>query len=83
MRSAVLSEMLAELDADHALPALGLLSDRAKSGHADARRVVAELALQTDLFKAIPYPFAPQLTRAPSARVETMWLACSSWVDPT
>ena len=56
MRTAVLAEMLAELDADHALPALGLLSDRAKSGHADARRVIAELALQTDLFTAMPYP---------------------------
>lgn len=56
MRTAVLSEMLAELDADHALPALGLLSDRAQSGHADARRVIAELALQTDLFTAMPYP---------------------------
>ncbi len=56
MRTAVLAEMLGELDADHALSALGLLSDRAKSGHADARRVLAELALQADLFKAIPYP---------------------------
>lgn len=56
MRVAVLREMLGELDEDHAVSALGLLSDRAKSGHADARRVVQELALERDLFVAIPYP---------------------------
>ena len=56
MRMAVLSEMLAELDVDHALSALGLLSDRAKSGHADARRVIGELALEREIFLAIPYP---------------------------
>jgi len=56
MRVAVLKEMLGELDADRAVSALGLLSDRAKSGQTDARRVLQELALERDLFVAMPYP---------------------------
>lgn len=56
MRMAVLREMLAELDAATAVSALGLLHDRSQSGQPDARRVMQELALQTDLFSAIPYP---------------------------
>lgn len=56
MRVAVLREMLAELDAEHVVSALGLLFDRAQGGHADARRVLQELALQADLFLAVPYP---------------------------
>ena len=56
MRMAVLAEMLAELDQDHALSALGLLIDRAQGGAVDARRVVGELALERDIFMTIPYP---------------------------
>lgn len=56
MRVAILKEMLAELEAESAVSALGLLHDRSQSGQADARRVVQELALHTDLFCAMPYP---------------------------
>jgi hypothetical protein len=56
MRVAILREMLADLDADHVVSALGLLFDRAQGGHSDARRVLQELALQADLFMAVPYP---------------------------
>jgi hypothetical protein len=56
MRTAVLREMLADLDADHAVSALGLLHDRALNGQPDARRVLGELALERDLFMAMPYP---------------------------
>ena len=56
MRLAVLREMLAELDGDHAVSALGLLHDRATAGHASARLVLQELALDADLFLAMPYP---------------------------
>jgi hypothetical protein len=55
MRMAVLAEMLGQLDAGHAVSALGLLVDRAKNGATDARRVLGELALERDIFKAMPY----------------------------
>ncbi len=56
MRLAVLREMLGELDEDRAVSSLGLLHDRAVSGHGDARTVLQELALDEDLFLAMPYP---------------------------
>jgi len=56
MRLAVLREMLSALDSDRAVSALGLLHDRATSGHASARLVLQELALDADLFLAMPYP---------------------------
>ena len=56
MRLAVLREMLGELDGDVAVSALGLLHDRAVSGHRDARTVLQELALDADLFLSMPYP---------------------------
>ena len=87
MRVAVLREMLAELDEDHTVSALGLLSDRAKSGHADARRVIQELALEQDLFVAIPYPIRSvaytRALRSGRADVARMLLVGGPKTNPT
>lgn len=87
MRVAVLREMLGLLEAEMVVSALGLLHDRAQSGQPDARRVMQELALQTDLFLAIPYPVrSVAYTRARRAgrnNVARMLLLGGSNPNPT
>ena len=87
MRVSVLREMLGELEAELVVSALGLLHDRSQSGHPDARRVMQELALQTDLFAAIPYPIrSVAYTRARKAgrdNVARMLLLGGSNPNPT
>jgi hypothetical protein len=87
MRVAILKEMLAGLEEDLVVSALGLLYDRSQSGHPDARRVVQELALHTDLFSAIPYPVrSVAYTRARKAgrdNVARMLLLGGSNSNPT
>ena len=87
MRVAVLREMLGLLEAEMVVSALGLLHDRSQSGQPDARRVMQELALQTDLFLAMPYPVrSVAYTRARRAgrhNVARMLLLGGSNPNPT
>ncbi|MGB0638719.1 MAG: hypothetical protein ACPGTU_05270 [Myxococcota bacterium] len=87
MRVAVLREMLGELDAEHAMSALGLLHDRARAGHAHARLVFQEMALERDLFLAMPYPVrSVAYTRARKAgrdEVARMLLIGGKKTNPT
>jgi hypothetical protein len=55
MRSAVLREMLQDLDADALLAALCLLGDRAKDGGRQARAVMQEMALERNVFEGLHY----------------------------
>ena len=87
MRVAVLREMLGLLEAEMVVSALGLLHDRSQSGQPDARRVMQELALQTDLFLAIPYPVRSvaytRARRAGRPNVAQMLLLGASNPNPT
>ncbi len=87
MRLAVLREMLGELEADGAVSALGLLHDRAVSGHADARMVLQELALDAQLFLAMPYPVRSvaytKACRADRPEVARMLLVGGPKTNPT
>jgi hypothetical protein len=87
MRLAILREMLAELDGDRAVSALGLLQDRATAGHASARVVIQELALDADLFLAMPYPVRSvaytKACRAGREAVARMLLIGGPNVNPT
>ena len=87
MRVAVLREMLGLLEAEMVVSALGLLHDRSQSGQPDARRVMQELALQTDLFLAIPYPVRSvaytRARRAGRTNVAQMLLLGASNPNPT
>ena len=87
MRLAVLREMLTLLDAEHAVSALGLLHDRGRAGHPNARRVLQEMALEKDLFLAMPYPVrSVAYTRARKAgrdEVARMLLIGGENMNPT
>jgi len=87
MRLAILREMLSTLDGDRAVSALGLLHDRATSGHASARVVIQELALDADLFLAMPYPVRSvaytKACRAGRHEVARMLLIGGAKANPT